>query len=385
MITKLTPEQEKLMSLFREKYLQIGLNTDRVDFEKAKSDICALYEWGGFSRPKQFYHFSSPMIAELFINLLCNRDQLRDQLYDQLSDQISDQLSDQLSGQLYGQLYGQLRGQLYDQLSGQLSDQLRDQLRGQLRGQLRDQLYDQLYGQLSDQLYDQLRDQLYDQLYGQKLSFMNTWFWGQQDAFWIAFYDFGREIGVEYGTKTLNGLNIWKAITNDCHWFYPFLDLCIITDKPTGLHRDDPSRLHNENGLAIGYSDGWGIYAIHGVRVPDWVVLHPDQITVEKINGESNSEIRRIMVQRYGFDRYIKDVGATPLHTDETGTLYRLGVNDENNDPITVVHVVNSTPEPDGTYKDYFLMVPPNMNRAKQAVAWTFEMNERDYAPVMQS
>lgn len=39
----------------------------------------------------------------------------------------------------------------------------------------------------------------------------------------------------------------------------------------------------------------------------------------------------------------------------------------------------NSTPEPDGTFRDYFLRVPPGMVRAKQAVAWTFGVSEEDY------
>jgi hypothetical protein len=30
-------------------------------------------------------------------------------------------------------------------------------------------------------------------------------------------------------------------------------------------------------------------------------------------------------------------------------------------------------------------MVPPNMQTARQAVAWTFELDEEEYAPVVES
>ena len=61
--------------------------------------------------------------------------------------------------------------------------------------------------------------------------------------------------------------------------------------------------------------------------------------------------------------------------------LLRFKFKDTNDDPYTVVRVVNSTAEPDGTFKIYYLTVPPDMKTAKQAVAWTFRMNEKDYAP----
>ena len=304
MIYKLTEEQEKLLVEYREKYLAIGLDTTQIDYEVAKKDISDLYMWGGQVPPGQYLHFSSPIIAEMYLNLVCD-------------------------------------GQLSEQLSGQLR--------------------------------------------GKKLHFMGTWFNGQQDVYWIAFYDFCEEIGVKFSEKITLGLEAWKKISKSCHWFYPFREFCIIVDKPYRLYRDAEGRLHNDSGMAIEYTDGWGICAIHGVRVPDWIILHHEQITVEKITAEENAEVRRIMMGKYGIDRYIADAGAKELHRDECGTLYRLGIDDEDDDPITVVKVINSTPESDGTYKPYFLVVPPTMETARQAVAWTFGMDEKDYAPVVES
>lgn len=52
---------------------------------------------------------------------------------------------------------------------------------------------------------------------------------------------------------------------------------------------------------------------------------------------------------------------------------------------LVMVKVVNSTPEPDGQFKDYFLRVPPQMRRAKEAVAWTFNKTETKYQPAMET
>ncbi len=44
-----------------------------------------------------------------------------------------------------------------------------------------------------------------------------------------------------------------------------------------------------------------------------------------------------------------------------------------------MVKVVNSTPEPDGSFKDYFLRVPPTCQTALEAVAWTFDKTPEQY------
>jgi hypothetical protein len=65
------------------------------------------------------------------------------------------------------------------------------------------------------------------------------------------------------------------------------------------------------------------------------------------------------------------------VHRDETGVLYRKEfLNDE---PLVMVKVINSTVEPDGSFKSYFLRVPPSMTTAREAVAWTFDMSPESY------
>lgn len=44
-----------------------------------------------------------------------------------------------------------------------------------------------------------------------------------------------------------------------------------------------------------------------------------------------------------------------------------------------MVEVVNGTEEPDGTFKNYHLRVPPNITTAHEAVAWTYGMKAEEY------
>src|SRR5262249_23597685 len=65
------------------------------------------------------------------------------------------------------------------------------------------------------------------------------------------------------------------------------------------------------------------------------------------------------------------------INQDDHGKLWHctLTADDE---PLHVVEVVNATPEPDGSYRRYFLRVPPASRTARQAVAWTFGFTNAD-------
>jgi hypothetical protein len=145
---------------------------------------------------------------------------------------------------------------------------------------------------------------------------------------------------------------------------------------------NDRKRLHNANGPCIE-SDVEDLYFWHGVMVPPFVVTNPASITIQHIETESNAEVRRVMIEKYGQPRYLKDSGATLLHQDSLGKLWVKEI--PNDESLVMVEVQNSTPEPDGSVKNYFLRVPPDIREAKQAVAWTFGMKPQEYKPIAES
>jgi len=46
-----------------------------------------------------------------------------------------------------------------------------------------------------------------------------------------------------------------------------------------------------------------------------------------------------------------------------------------------MIEVVNRSREPDGSFRRYWLRVPPTMRTARAAVAWTFDVPAKRYAP----
>ncbi|MEV1002881.1 DUF6745 domain-containing protein [Nonomuraea sp. NPDC050202] len=187
---------------------------------------------------------------------------------------------------------------------------------------------------------------------------------GQHDAPWLSAFD---------------GLDGLKRVAERAGWWWPYERLAIVTERPVELHLDDLGRLHRADGPALAYADGFALHAWHGMPVPPGFGAAMTGLTPERIRSEPNAELRRAMLEHFGLDRYLAESGAQPVHSDETGVLWRIELPDD--EPLAMVEVVNSTPEPDGTRRTYFLRVPPWVRRAREGVAWTFGIAEDDYRP----
>jgi hypothetical protein len=142
-------------------------------------------------------------------------------------------------------------------------------------------------------------------------------------------------------------------------------------------------QLHCADGPAVAWPNGASYYFWRGVQVSEPIVMQPETLTAQQAIAERNAEVRRVIIERIGHERFLLEANAAPIHQDETGSLYRIPVMDD--EPIVLVHVTNATLEPDGSLKKYVLRVPPTMKRARQAVAWTFGLREDQYQPTMET
>lgn len=188
---------------------------------------------------------------------------------------------------------------------------------------------------------------------------------------------------------------VWERIAKSCFWVWLYPEAAVICYAPTQIKRDMNGRFHNEHGPAVKWGRKFNLYFWHGVHVPSFVVEKPSEIELNRIYGERNLEVRRVMIERYGMERFFENSKAKLIDTGELGELYeiriptRFAVDELWATPppwlpraaarlwnaggrMTIVKVKNSTPEKDGTYKYYYLQVPNNMFEADAAVAWTF-------------
>ena len=166
-------------------------------------------------------------------------------------------------------------------------------------------------------------------------------------------------------------------------------DRAVLSERPLRLRLDDRGRLHSIDGPALAYSDGTEAFAIHGVVVPrTWSRTRAPSRGPDRRGGERRDPTRPRRALRGGAAHPRGRRHAGPRGRDRptlaaraAGTIGWSG----RDEPIVMVEVVNSTPEPDGTRRTYFLRVPPDTRTAREAVAWTFGLGGGEYRPAAES
>ncbi len=173
------------------------------------------------------------------------------------------------------------------------------------------------------------------------------------------------------------------GVLTETYWVCLTDEDAVISQPPLQTRRDAEGKPHCEDGPAIVAADGHEIYALHGVCASRAAVMNPKRLRMQDIELEPSERTRALLIERYGLARYLRDSGAIVWQKDDFGEL--LWKAQHWQEPLVAVRLRNRTPEPDGSLKEYVLRVPPGIGTAKEAVAWTFGMEENEYQPTRET
>ncbi len=342
-IEKLTPDQLTLLPQQRDKWIKAGLSTEPANRQRAEEGVRKAYRAAGLEPPRVIIWLDSPLAGA------------------------------------YGQaLTGVLLSELAKRPQDQVGTQVWDQVWTQVRDQVRTQVGDQVWTQVGDQVRAQVGTQVGDQVRNWGSGLVS----GYYQHVWSAWFDTMRQVGVQ-------NLEPWEGmqeIAESAGWIWVYRSFCILTERPVELHRDAQGRLHNESGPAVLYRDGFGVWAWHGVRVPQDMI--ETDWSVDQILREPNSEIRRCAIEKIGWDRLVDSMGLTPVATSpdpgnpgQVIDLYDLPrqVYDE---PVRLIVVANGTVESDGRRRRFGLTVPAEISDPVAAAAWTYDVPKEMYLTI---
>lgn len=169
----------------------------------------------------------------------------------------------------------------------------------------------------------------------------------------------------------------YSVLARSAGFVLPLEDRAWICERPTVMKRDRDGHLHASDGPALDWNGMTPFYMWHGEEVTRRAVGPVEDLRTWDISNEGNLHARDLMLERYGIERFILESGKR-IQQDETGTLWRAGV-------IWAVEVQNGTPEPDGSFRKYFLRVPPTVSTAREGVAWSYGLRRRDYRVAMRT
>jgi len=191
----------------------------------------------------------------------------------------------------------------------------------------------------------------------------HCWWWSS----WAAWYEACREIrNIEVNDTYLLFLDVCRHLPS----LIPIDVHMVIVSRPIEIHTEKNENvnssnrfLHNDSGLAVKFKDGTGIWAIEGVEVDEQIVMSPETLSIDQINKTNNEEVRRIMIERLGWDKYAECCDT---------------IDERHNDMYAQDEELIKTPDnrhrllctDPSTNRKYSLGIPRNIETTEQAQNW---------------
>jgi len=315
----MTPEQEKLIPVARDKWMKIVRSTEKIDRDRAEKKIKAAYDLMGEKEPEVIF-CDSPYAALDVVDW-----------YDVESSLMV--LPWGLPGKFYSDyMIGIINDLIYSRLIEVAFEDYQKAENQQWKA-----------GPLYDPGYDYCLDP----------GFCRT---GMG-------FDFALSVLKEdCDVKSKLGLNL---LVNLGGWIFAHQKACVICDRPTKMCLDDKQLPHAEGFPAIQFSDGFSVYAYHGVGLPEkYGKIHPEQWQSQWLLEEENAELRRVLIQGIGYARISQELQATPLDDWREYTLLRINLNVDREQ----INLLKMTCPSTGYI--HCLRVPPYFQNAREAIRW---------------
>lgn len=142
----------------------------------------------------------------------------------------------------------------------------------------------------------------------------------------------------------------------------------------------------------LGFIEGWEEDALQ--RLKDLTILVKKEASADDVFRVHNQEIRRYLIKRMGYENLkakIKDLEI--VHVDGTSELIKVKYYDPEGRSVEEMYV---KVQDSSTDREYLLNVPNTLvirlngvwseiSTCRRAIAWTFDLDEKDYNPVQET
>jgi hypothetical protein len=172
-----------------------------------------------------------------------------------------------------------------------------------------------------------------------------------------------------------------RAMLAGAGWIIEGQDTLWVVPIPR-IRCDRRFRLHSEKEAAVVWSNGLREFYWRGVHVPNQFVLDPQNLTARRILAERNVELRRVMIERVGLEKLIRDSAAQIVDKDIDygGERQLLRIDLSADEPVVAVRVICPS-----SRRSYILRVPPTTRSCQDAIAWTFGFSSQEYVPLVET
>jgi hypothetical protein len=238
MLEQLTEQQIALMPIIVNKWINKSNNPAKFDIQKAIDSVEWLYEASGLEKPAVLI-CKSPLDCQLAMISLSDATgkSMWDYVGDYIGSYVEDTIKEHIKSSVKSSVKGSVRATVWNSVWGIIENNFNDYLANFVKRSVWVSVKDKYfascnYGDISD--YN-----------------------------WTAFYDFFREIDC---LEKNNDFERWLEYCEaNIYYSIQYSTHCAVCPMPNYIKRDEQNRVHCQDGKAVEWSDGYGIYALNGI------------------------------------------------------------------------------------------------------------------------
>ena len=264
---KLTKKQEYGIAEWREHCLKIGRDTSPINKKVTEESWNKFYKILKKDKPK-FWYCQSPLQAQIIINIfpeIVKAFKVVDK---------GENIGDNIRENIWVNIWENIRANIGANIRANIGENIRANIRANINNT--------------------------------KLEKIETYSWCQHDINWIAYHKYFEKYGLLPYDENFKIFDIWYDLACSCGWCYTFKNIVFVCEKPNKLELNERGQLHKDGGMALEYSDGYGLHMLNGIAVPKYLAeTSSELLDIEFFKKEQNADVKTEFVRKYGVDRLL--------------------------------------------------------------------------------
>ena len=356
-IVSLSLSERGRLREWRDKWVKIGLSTEPADFETFEKNVELCYRFAKL-KPVPVIKVESPIVgafaASIAMHVICSVFQAAIRRTVMLP--VDSTVDSDVASAVESAVLSAVESAVDSAVDLAVRSAVDSAVGSAVRSAVGSAVGSNMGSAVDSAIYSAFKDK--------KLNWHN-WIGGRFWSAWQAYVTFFRYVcGWTPPTAILDRMRAYEKCQSSAGYWWANRDFCIVSNTPKKIERKE-NALHCENGKAIEYRDGWGLYFLNGVRMKEEYVMTPaEKIKPETILSEKNVDVRRELIRKIGVERL---VSAGKLLEQKNGySLYDMSAVFH---PIDrAVFLLMKNPSVPGVF--HMEGVAPNVKTIQEALNW---------------
>ena len=343
-IEKLTPEQEAMMPAWRDKWIEIGLKTGECDKERFERGIRVAYKKANIPFPEKIVYVKSPMIGAI-ASILANgiyHKKMNNPTASAVDSSVSSAVGSAVRSAVHSAIDSTVDSAVRSAVDSAVDSEV-----GSAVGSAVGSSVDSAVGSAVTNTINNISNNIYVEVFAKLKSFYQltkeniiNWHYWLGGQFWVGgWYNSNSSVsffievcGLKLSKDLMERYEAYRDINESVNYVWANRNFVMVCERPKAIRRNDDGQLHSDQKMAIEYPDGWGLYALDGVVLPEdmWLKIISKEMSFSEIMKIEIAD-QRMVALKYNPEAIIQE-NAKLIHKDNRNNELYLIENSEINE-----------------------------------------------------